>query len=569
MAAKSAPAPVNPFASQVLALLIFAVGLALIATFVPKVAVHEFNALNFRSPFRVATSLPVVGNIYDPRDIGQILLEYPPIANGLAGFTNPFGPPKPPARSLVPKAVPPVTHLLWNAGISFAIVLLLVGIVPPIIMRRRNSALHGSARWNNFPTRFTSSLRRTRYGIVLAQHHGQLLIHGGNQSVLALGPPGEGKTYGIAIPTLRKSWPWSAIIFDPTRELATDTAEDRRAFGKVFIFDPAASHTHRFNPLGGVAASDIDKIKQILTPLFDSGAAKDGDTEYFLGRATVIATAACAFMIENDHADLASVLSFMRNPQWQSPDEPFKAMKASSIPYVQQVGTEFAGMADKTRSPLLGTFTDIFEVFASDSVKNATSGSDFSAEDFKQRDVVTSLYLVVREADIPRLAPLMRLVLARLTDELMLEKPKRDERPPILMLIDELPLLRAPFMQTKPDTMRKYGIRSLLMAQTLSQITRLYGPNQSLGGTCDVKVFFATEDEQTQKMAERIVGAATQFDLGYDSDGDAAASSEKRRPLMYGQEFGMLRDRVVITKKGEHPIKAQKITYNDRRFKKA
>jgi type IV secretion system protein VirD4 len=566
MAAKAAPAPVDGGLRQFLGLVIFIVGLGLITLVVPKITVHELNAAHFRSPFQVATSWPIIGEIYDPRSVAGALAHYPPIAKEIASWHQ-FLPGIEAPSLFRPGAVPAFTHLLWYAGGSLAAVFILVLLVPPLLTRRQASQLHGSARWNTWPTRLSSALRRSRYGIVLGQHHGQLLVHSGVENVLVLGPPGEGKTFGNAIPTLRVTWPWSAIVFDPTREIYVETAKDRTAFGKVFLFDPAGPETHRFNPLAGIAARDIDKIKQVLSPLFDTGSDKDADTQYFLGRAAVIATAVCAFMIENGHADLSSALAFIRNPQWKSADEPFAAMKSSSISYVQQVGAEFSAMADKTRAPLIATFTDTFEVFASDSIENATSASDFSAQDFERR--VTSLYLVVREADAARLAPLMRLVLARLLDELMLEKPG-PERPRLLLMIDELPLLKAAFIQPKLGTMRKYGITAALLAQTLSQITRIYGPNQNIDGTCDVKVLYATEDEQTQKLGERLLGTATQFDRGYGADDSPATSREQRRPLMFAHELAMLRDRVIVTKKGERPIRASKVHgYKDRRFQRS
>jgi type IV secretion system protein VirD4 len=563
MAAKTAPAPVDRVLSQLLGWLIFAAGLGLIALVAPKVVVHELNAAHFRAPFQVAQRWPLIGDVYDPRSVASTLLEYPPISNEIASWHQSF-PGIAAPRILVPGAVPAFTHFLWYSGTALAVVFLSMVVVPPLVTRRRTSALHGSAGWNRWPTRFSSALRRSRYGIVLAQHHGQLLIHSGVENVLVLGPPGEGKTFGNAVPTLRVTWPWSAIVFDPTREIYVETAAERAAFGTVFLFDPAGPKTHRFNPLAGIGAGDIDKIKQVLSPLFDTGSDKLGDAQYFLGRAAVIATAACAFVMENGHPELTSALAFIRNPQWKSADEPFEAMKSSSIRYVQEIGAEFAAMADKTRAPLIATFTDIFEVFASENVEYATSASDFSARDFERG--IASLYLVVREADAARLAPLMRLVLARVLDELMLEKPATVQRPRILLLIDELPLLKAPFIQAKLGTMRKFGITAALLAQTLSQITRIYGPNQSVDGTCDVKVLYATEDEQTQKLGERLLGTTTQFDRGYDADGSPANSREQRRPLMFGHEFAMLRDRVVVTKKGERPIKARKIRYDDRRF---
>ena len=51
--------------------------------------------------------------------------------------------------------------------------------------------------------------------------------------------------------------------------------------------------------------------------------------------------------------------------------------------------------------------------------------------------------------------------------------------------------------------MAGYGIKSFLIAQSLNQIEKAYGPNNSILDNCHVRVSFATNDERTAKRVSR------------------------------------------------------------------
>jgi len=47
--------------------------------------------------------------------------------------------------------------------------------------------------------------------------------------------------------------------------------------------------------------------------------------------------------------------------------------------------------------------------------------------------------------------------------------------------------------------MAGYGLKSFLIAQSLNQIEKAYGPNNAILDNCHVRVSFATNDERTAK----------------------------------------------------------------------
>ena len=58
--------------------------------------------------------------------------------------------------------------------------------------------------------------------------------------------------------------------------------------------------------------------------------------------------------------------------------------------------------------------------------------------------------------------------------------------------------------------MAGYGIRSFLIAQSLNQIDKAYGPNNSILDNCHV-VAYATNDERTAKRISEMLGTATEL----------------------------------------------------------
>ncbi len=75
----------------------------------------------------------------------------------------------------------------------------------------------------------------------------------------------------------------------------------------------------------------------------------------------------------------------------------------------------------------------------------------------------------------------MRMVLTWLLGDLTAAIPNGNERQ-VLLLLDEFPLLRAPVIEQKLATMRKYRIVAMLLAQRSRRFARFTAStNRSLG----------------------------------------------------------------------------------------
>ncbi len=138
-------------------------------------------------------------------------------------------------------------------------------------------------------------------------------------------------------------------------------------------------------------------------------------------------------------------------------------------------------------------------------VAEVTRRCDWRIADIVGGERPTTLYLVVPPSDINRTKPLIRLILnqigRRLTEELHAKAGRRR----LLLMLDEFPALgRLDFFESALAFMAGYGIKSFLIAQSLNQIEKAYGPNNSILDNCHVRVSFAKRLDQIDRKIARI-----------------------------------------------------------------
>jgi len=189
---------------------------------------------------------------------------------------------------------------------------------------------------------------------------------------------------------------------------------------------------------------------------------------------------------------------------------------------------------------------------------------------------VHTTYLVVPPSDIVRTKPLVRLVLnqigRRLTEAL--ENERRRHR--LLLMLDEFPALgRLDFFESQLAFMAGYGIRSFLIAQSLNQIERAYGPNNAILDNCHVRVAFATNDERTAKRVSDALGTATEIRDSRNYAGHRlspwlghlmVSRQETARPLLTpGEVMQLPPTEEIVLVSGCPPIRARKARYYEDR----
>jgi len=141
-----------------------------------------------------------------------------------------------------------------------------------------------------------------------------------------------------------------------------------------------------------------------------------------------------------------------------------------------------------------------------------------------------------------------------------------------LLMLDEFPALgRLDFFESALAFMAGYGLKSFLIAQSLNQIEKAYGQNNSILDNCHVRVSFATNDERTAKRVSDALGTATEMRAMKNYAGHRlspwlghlmVSRQETARPLLTPGEVMQLphEDELVLVS-GCQPIRAKKARY--------
>jgi type IV secretion system protein VirD4 len=119
--------------------------------------------------------------------------------------------------------------------------------------------------------------------------------------------------------------------------------------------------------------------------------------------------------------------------------------------------------------------------------------------------------------------------------------------------------------------MAGYGLKSFLIAQSLNQIEKAYGPNHAILDNCHVRVAFATNDERTARRVSDALGTATELRAMKNYAGHRlspwlghlmVSRQETARPLLTAGEIMQLPpDDELVLVSGVPPIRAKKVRY--------
>ena len=244
-------------------------------------------------------------------------------------------------------------------------------------------------------------------------------------------------------------------------------------------------------------------------------------------------------------------------------------------PVVASAAREVLNKSENERSGVLSTAMSFLGLYRDPTVAEVTSRCDWRIADLISAEHPVSLYLVVPPSDISRTKPLIRLILnqvgRRLTESLD-GSDGIERRHKLLLMLDEFPALgRLDFFESALAFMAGYGLRAFLIAQSLNQIDKAYGPNHSILDNCHVRITFATNDERTAKRISETLGTATELRAQRNYAGHRLAPwlghlmvsrQETARPLLTpGEVMQLPPDESVVMVSGHAPIRARKIRY--------
>jgi len=444
---------------------------------------------------------------------------------------------------------------------------------------------YGSAQWAGNHDVARSGLLGDA-GVFLGRMERSYLRHAGPEHVLAFAPTRSGKGVGLVIPTLL-SWTGSAVVHDIKGENWQITAGWRSRFSHCLLFNPTDPRSAKYNPLLEVRKGphEMRDVQNIADILVDPEGALEKRNHWEKTGHSLLTGAILHVLYAEQEKTLSRVATFLANPR-RTIEATLRVMLTTNHlgtreeprvhPEIASIAREMLNKSENELSGVVSTAMSFLEIYRDPIIAETTSQCDWRIADLKHADRPVSLYLVVPPSDISRTKPLIRLILnqigRRLTETLPSAKDHGTPDHPLLMMLDEFPALgRLDFFETAMAFMAGYGIRAFLIAQSLNQIDKAYGANNSILDNAHVRVAFATNDDRTAKRISDALGTATELRSQKNYAGHRLAPwlahvmvsrQETARPLLTpGEVMQLAETDALVMLAGHRPIRAKKLRY--------
>ena len=416
-------------------------------------------------------------------------------------------------------------------------------------------------------------------GVMLGRLRANYLRHQGPEHVLCFAPTRSGKGIGLVVPTLL-TWPGSAIVHDIKGENWTLTAGWRAQFGSVLLFDPTQAQSAAYNPLLEVrrGAWEVRDVQNIADILVDPEGALEKRNHWEKTSHSLLVGAILHILYAEPDKTLAGVANFLSDPKRPIETTLRSMMTTAHLgdqgvhPVVASAARELLNKSENERSGVLSTAMSFLGLYRDPVVAAVTRRCDWRIRDLVEGERPLTLYLVVPPSDINRTKPLIRLILNQIGRRLTEELEAKSKRHRLLLMLDEFPALgRLDFFESALAFMAGYGMKAFLIAQSLNQIEKAYGQNNSILDNCHVRVSFATNDERTAKRISDALGTATETRAMKNYAGHRlspwlehlmVSRQETARPLLTpGEVMQLPADDELIMVSGCPPIRAKKVRY--------
>ncbi|SKA28102.1 type IV secretion system protein VirD4 [Enhydrobacter aerosaccus] len=467
---------------------------------------------------------------------------------------------------------------------GFAAIAVAIGMSIWRAREAKNVETYGSARWAR-PDEVREAQLLGPDGVVLGKFDHAYLRHDGPEHVLCFAPTRSGKGVGLVVPSLL-TWAGSAIVHDIKGENWQLTSGFRARYGRVLLFDPTNAGSAAYNPLLEVRRGqwEVRDVQNIADILVDPEGSLEKRNHWEKTSHALLVGAILHILYAEADKTLAGVAAFLSDPRRPIESTLAAMMKTAHLgeagphPVIASAARELLNKSDNERSGVLSTAMSFLGLYRDPVVAEVTRRCDWRISDIVGEGRPATLYLVVPPSDIARTKPLIRLILNQIGRRLTEDLHSKRRRHRLLLMLDEFPALgRLDFFESALAFMAGYGLKSFLIAQSLNQIEKAYGPNNSILDNCHVRVSFATNDERTAKRVSDALGTATEMRAMRNYAGHRlspwlghlmVSRAETARALLTPGEVMQLppTDEIVMVA-GTPPVRAKKVRYyEDRRF---
>jgi type IV secretion system protein VirD4 len=424
-----------------------------------------------------------------------------------------------------------------------------------------------------------------RNGCVVGDLDGRLLVTADLRPTLVTGGTRSGKGRGHVAPSLL-SWSESALVHDPKGELWRLSAGWRAGFSHALRFDPRSLHSARWNPLAEIrpGPGELAQVQRLVAILSDPGGVRDDEAIWDKSASEILEAVILHVLYTAEDTDktLVKVRELLADLDGAA-DVMARTLHRrgpkgdpEGHPFIRTAVQGYAAMHDRFRTSVQGTARSYLKWVAGEDIERAVSASDVAIGDLMCARSPVSLYVQVAPADAAALRPLVRLMFYSAAQALTAHEDAdaagRPKRHKLLLVMDEFPLLgRIEFFEKSLRLMSGYGLKTLLVAQSLNDIVETYGPNNTIIDNCHVYTAFSALDPLTQDKVSRLTGTVSEVRVSRSGPAGLAAGrstvsrAQVERPLLEPGEIRALPDdEQLVFVAGQRPLRTRKVRYDER-----
>ena len=426
-----------------------------------------------------------------------------------------------------------------------------------------------------------------------------LITQFGTGSTLVIAPPRSGKGVSIGIPSLLNH-NGSLIAVDFKGENYIYTSGYRRKFSYTLKWAPSSNDSISFNFLmeirKGEEWSDAIMLSTtLLAPQYEGK--EDDNAAHFRIAAIDFLTGTILHVLCSSFTDktLGGCLDFLSGTQTGTEEEREEKSYVLLRSMIEaehcsaQVHAHVVGVANRQlERPARergSVFSSVFKglsVFEDPKIRKNTSEHDFSYSSFVDCKHPVSLYITLSNAKIDQTTMLLRLFISMMLRRLSDAETSFDEvflKHQLLFFIDEFTAMPAMnFLQKAMAIVPGYGIKFMLICQSLSQLNAVYGANHQFLSLVKHIVTFAPGDIQSAELFCKTIGKESVWKSSTSISGNKMditlnnlnqSGTEIERNLINPDELMKLpySDCLIFTQGMPVTYASKVVYYDDSRFK--
>ncbi|MBN8931554.1 MAG: type IV secretory system conjugative DNA transfer family protein, partial [Rhizobium pusense] len=407
------------------------------------------------------------------------------------------------------------TVLAALAGLAATVAL--VGFPIGAAIQKRQRMIMGKARLATLKDAADFRLR-DKHGIVLGLKQGLLLRSDGDQHVMLIGSPGQGKSRGFVIPSMM-SFEGSQVVLDMSGELFEETSGYLKDKGyETFLLAPGSKFTDGYNPLDLISTdphqriTDLQKLTQMLLP----ERLRSDSSDFWEESARILFTAMLGFVLEcpdtrNSLSELYRILNSMSDER-KAIIQLLENYETVLSDQTRMQLTKFAGRHEKLGEGIAAEIVAKLNFLQNPLVEALTSITTIPIDSIRRRKMV--IYIQADWNAMQIYERLISMFIQQMADKLVQMGRLRNGEHEVMMMLDEFGNGgRIDTVLTLAPLIRKNGVRFVFILQDGAQLERLYQRTgqKILMGASTIKVFMNFQNQDDALAVSLAAGKTTEW----------------------------------------------------------